>query len=135
MNTVNISNQRVILFQTEFLEKNTSSPTSPNNDSQHRVKSSTLSSSSATPAEHQELEIERLILGDVKSLWKTDSFMYYSIPCIHRSAMSLEDINHSNKECSLPWPTKSMVSVILFASRVQEKRRKIYITVQYQHYK
>jgi hypothetical protein len=51
--------------------------------------------------DHQELEIRSLSGEEIKSLRKTDPFMYYSIPGVHRAATLLElvdDVEHSNKD-------------------------------------
>ena len=51
--------------------------------------------------DHQELEIRSLSGEEIKSLRKTDPFMYYSIPGVHRAATLLElvdDFDHSNKD-------------------------------------
>ena len=51
--------------------------------------------------DHQELEIRSLSEEEIKSLRKTDPFMYYSIPGVHRAATLLElvdDVDHSNKD-------------------------------------
>ena len=53
--------------------------------------------SNADDAESLELEIKGLSQEDIKSLRKTDPFMYYSIPGIHRAAINLEEIDHSSE--------------------------------------
>ena len=47
--------------------------------------------------QREELELEGLGEEDVKSLRKSDPFMYYSIPSIRRAVIFLRGIDHSNK--------------------------------------
>ena len=43
------------------------------------------------------LDVMKLSKEDVDTLKKTDPFMYYSLPGVHRATMTLEEVDHSNK--------------------------------------
>ena len=65
-----------------------------------------------------ELDISQMSQSDLKSLQKSDPFMYHSIPAVYRANLSLESFDHLQMASSLASEASRSSSVVHRKSRL-----------------
>eukprot|EP00984_Skeletonema_dohrnii_P003732 scaffold1290_cov112-Skeletonema_dohrnii-CCMP3373.AAC.10 len=70
--------------------------TAPKEDDTSAIIIPTKTDVSPNPAHEREIDLSQMDEQDVKSLHKSDPFMYYSIPGVLKASLTLKDVDYSD---------------------------------------